>query len=139
MEILKRETDYALRALHLLDQGECTDTMALARACKAPLASIRKIMKKLANDGIVKAVRGVQGGYLLAMPSRRISLGRVVEVIQGPVYMNVCNRKGYACPYSGKCPMKGSVCILQKRLNDFFNKTNLAEIYKQPKKRKGKS
>lgn len=139
MEILRRETDYALRALHVLDQQEYTDTIVLARECKAPLTSIRKIMKKLAAEGIVKAVRGVQGGYLLAIPARRISLGRVVEIIQGPVFMNLCNRKGYPCPYSGKCPMKGSVCILQDRLNSLFNKTTLAEIYKQPKKKRGKS
>ncbi|MGD9872765.1 MAG: Rrf2 family transcriptional regulator [Kiritimatiellia bacterium] len=140
MEILRRETDYALRALHVLDR-RCTrtDTLELAKDCKVPLPALRKIMQTLAKAGVVKTVRGKRGGYLLALPTRKISLARIVEAVQGPVYMNVCNRKGQPCPYSGKCPMKGSVCILQNRLNAFFEKTTLAEIYKQPKKGKGKS
>ena len=116
MEILRRETDYALRALHVLNtRGECTDTMDLARECRVPLPALRKIMQTLAKAGVVKTVRGAMGGYLLAGPVRNIS------------------------PYSGQGPMKGSVCILQDRLNALFKKTTLAEIYKPPKKKRRKS
>lgn len=140
MEILRRETDYALRAMHVLDQwGRCAGTVELAEECKVPLPALRKIMQALAKAGVVKTVRGMRGGYLLALPARKISLARIVEAMQGPVYMNSCNRRGRPCPYSGKCPMKGHVCILQNRLNAFFEKITLAEIYKQPKQGKGKS
>lgn len=46
---------------------------------------LEQLISPLRNSGLVKSVRGANGGYLLAKPPREISAGDVIRVLEGPI------------------------------------------------------
>lgn len=52
---------------------------------------LSKIMSKLRQDGIVRAVPGVNGGYELARPAGQISFLDVIQVIEGRQQLFECS------------------------------------------------
>lgn len=58
---------------------------AISRKQAIPLRFLEQVMSTLKRAGLVESIRGAQGGYLLAKPSTEISLGDVLEAIDGPI------------------------------------------------------
>ena len=44
---------------------------------------LEQIMMQLNRSGLVRSVRGAQGGYTLARPPREITVGMVLRVMEG--------------------------------------------------------
>ena len=49
-----------------------------------PVKFLEQILLTLKNNGILKSKRGANGGYLLAKSSNQISIGMILEIIDGP-------------------------------------------------------
>lgn len=52
---------------------------------------LSKIMSKLRQDGIVRAVPGVNGGYELARPAEEVTFLDVIQVIEGRQHLFECS------------------------------------------------
>lgn len=88
-----KSTGYALHALvHLArsEQGRNIGIKELAAKLDVSESYLSKIMSKLRQEGIVRAVTGVSGGYELAKPSDSITFLDVIVVIEGPQPMFEC-------------------------------------------------
>ncbi|WNC16328.1 Rrf2 family transcriptional regulator [Brevibacillus brevis] len=86
-----KSTGYALHALIHLAQsgsGQYVGIKELASVLGVSESYLSKIMSKLRQDGIVRAVTGVNGGYELARPANQISFLDVIQVVEGrqPLY-----------------------------------------------------
>jgi len=55
-----------------------------------PKAYLSAILNILVRYGVITSRRGPSGGYLLARSPNEISLARVVEVLEGPLFPVVC-------------------------------------------------
>lgn len=105
MEITQ-QADYAVRAvleLALQPSGVRLSCETIAQRHAIPLAFLTKIVARLANEGILRNQRGVNGGVQLARPAEEINLLEVVEAIDGPITFNRCNRKPSECSRSRTC------------------------------------
>ena len=72
MPIIRRETDYALRALtRLALDGGSLAVSTLAEEEDVPPEFLRKIMQRLNQAGIVESSQGPFGGYRLARARSR--------------------------------------------------------------------
>ena len=60
--LITRETDYALRILRALAPGSCLTVGEIAEKESLPHKFTYKIMKKLEKAGIIRIIRGVNGG-----------------------------------------------------------------------------
>ncbi len=83
---LSRKADYALRVLFtLVDQyGQGPVSMnALARANDVPKRFLEHIMLDLKSQGWVASSPGRKGGYELAQPPERITMGQVIRHFDG--------------------------------------------------------
>lgn len=81
--------DYAVRAVvelarQVANESPCTAT-AIAGKQNIPEKYLVHILLQLKRAGIVRSVRGAQGGYLLGQPARSITLLDVVCAVEGPV------------------------------------------------------
>jgi Rrf2 family transcriptional regulator, cysteine metabolism repressor len=81
--------DYACRAVvelarHAGNESPLTTTL-IAERRRIPEKYLPHILLQLKRAGIVKSVRGAQGGYLLARAPEQISLLDVVRAIDGPI------------------------------------------------------
>ena len=135
MDIIRRNTDYGLRAALVL--AEHYDRMVPARKISAleqipyPLAC--KIMQKFHKAGLVKSTMGPKGGFRLSKDPGKISLLQLTEILQGPLRLNRCLSQPDFCPRQSVCNISRELAVLQKQINDFFVRVSLGDLLeKQP-------
>ncbi len=63
---------------------------AIAKKQSIPPRFLEQVMSALKREGLVRSVRGSQGGYLLAKSSSEILVGDIIEAIEGPVTPMSC-------------------------------------------------
>ena len=101
---ISRLADYATSIVsHLAEIGNAQNSAQIATATHLPLPTVRKIMKQLAAKALVQASRGAEGGYQLSLSADRISLGAIVEAIDGPLSLTDCCAPVNTCPQTGSC------------------------------------
>lgn len=96
---ITHEADYAVRIIYTIMQAEEPPVAAskLAEQSGVTLRFTLKILRKLASCGIVTAQKGANGGYSLAMEPAEISLGLIIESIDGPFELNHCLNAEFDC------------------------------------------
>lgn len=84
---ISAKTEYACVAMFELashfGSGEPVRIRRIAERHNVPPRFLVQILLQLKGAGLVASVRGAAGGYQLVMPPDKISLGRVMEVIDG--------------------------------------------------------
>ncbi|MBP1995421.1 RrF2 family transcriptional regulator [Paenibacillus eucommiae] len=89
-----KSTDYALHALLHLGHSDRPNNIGIKELSVTLGVSesyLSKIMSKLRQDGIVRAVPGVNGGYELARPAEQITFLDVIQVIEGRQQLFECS------------------------------------------------
>lgn len=109
-------TDYATVVLIALASTPDTVSSAAELAERAGLEppTVSKLLKPLAQAGLVEAFRGVNGGYRLARPAATISLCDIVEAMEGPLAMTQCSAHDGACGIEHTCSARAN----WRRIND---------------------
>ncbi|MDQ8738175.1 Rrf2 family transcriptional regulator [Paenibacillus sp. LHD-38] len=88
-----KSTGYALHALIQLayaERGHNVGIKELAASLGVSESYLSKIMSKLRQDGIVRAVTGVSGGYELAREADQITFLEVIQVVEGRQHLYDC-------------------------------------------------
>ena len=86
--MLSKRTKYALKALLALTEhrGDQPVRIAdLARQERIPRKFLELILLDLRNQGLVRSQKGKGGGYLLARDPRKVYVGQVVRLFDGPL------------------------------------------------------
>lgn len=71
----------ALLDLSLQPDGAPTSVKAIASRQDLPAPYLEKLLIAMRQAGLVKSIRGVQGGYQLARSPSQISLGQILEAV----------------------------------------------------------
>ena len=111
-----RLTDYATVILTVLAAQPETVLSAAELAERAGLEAptVSKVLKPLAQAGLVEGFRGARGGYRLARPASEISLISIVEAIEGPLGMTECSGEHSSCEHETHCGLQSH----WRRIND---------------------
>lgn len=132
MDIIRRNTDYALRLMNLLagfyQKNQAVSARSLSDNAVVPYPLTCKLLQKLQRKKIVKSFMGPRGGYLLARHPEQISFHEVIETIQGPIRVNRCFLGQYQCPLKGKCPLHGKLMRIQDEIINSLQKTKISEL-----------
>ena len=149
MDILRRNTDYALRlAVNLAKHyGEATlSTRVLAEDEGVSYQLACKLMQKLHAAGLVESDMGPKGGFRLRRLPDEVSIGEVIEAIQGPLRLNRCLLSDGLCARQETCPVREKMRHLQEQMDGYLKGVTLGELAKnrqstgkQTKRRKGKT
>ena len=97
---LSTQADYAVRAVYELslhEPGAVVHTCDIAAAQHIPGARLVKVVQDLARAGLVRTMRGQQGGVMLARPSADITVRDVYEAVEGPILLCRCHQRVEAC------------------------------------------
>jgi Rrf2 family transcriptional regulator, nitric oxide-sensitive transcriptional repressor len=123
-------TDYGLRALMRLagEPSRVFTTEEIAREFSISRNHLTKVVRDLADAGFVTTQRGANGGFILAKPPERITVGDVVRRMEARHAIVECFRAdGGSCVLTPRCRLKSQL----KRAADAFlrelDKTSLAE------------
>lgn len=128
---LTRQADYAIRALLRLSEeeyGSVIQTRDIASSEGIPEKYLPTIMRTLARSGLVRTLRGNQGGVLLARQPAEINLREVIEAIEEPIVLNRCLRDNDECNREEFCPVHSVWDRIQKTLIDRLESTTFADL-----------
>ena len=118
---LLTSTDYALRVLMRLASTPKThmSTDALAHELAVSRHHLHKIVQFLTEEGLVRTIRGVHGGVMLARPAGGINLGAVIRRHEKDQALVECFRSdGGACTLLPRCRLRG---ILKAAKDNFYS------------------
>ena len=103
--LLTRECDYAVRLIRCLANREKKSVQTICDSEYIPVKFAYKILKKLERAGIVRSIRGTNGGYQLMKPVDCITLYEIVNAVDDSLLVNECLQPSHICPHNadGKC------------------------------------
>ena len=136
MDILRRNTDYALRlAVDLAAHGddEALSTWVLAEREDVSYQLACKLMQKLHAAGLVESDMGPKGGFRLSRTPEEIAIAEVIEAIQGPLRLNRCVLGQGACPRYETCSVRAKIGELQEKMDGYLRSVSLGELVQNRK------
>lgn len=128
---LARDSRYAIEALLVLADhapGEFVDAREIGRVADLPLAYLHKIMRSLAEGGVLESRRG--RGYLLARPPEEITMHDVLLAVEGPdVFGGRCLFWREECSSEDPCELHFKWRDLRPQIEATVGGTTLAEVH----------
>lgn len=92
-------------------------------------AYLEQLIASLKKAGLVTALRGVQGGYVLARSPELISVGEVLRVLEGSTAIVDCvGTTGTDCSNVCSCSARPLWLKLQRRIDDVLNTTSVRDL-----------
>lgn len=123
-------TDYALRALMRLagEPSRTFTTEEIAREFDISRNHLTKVVRELAEGGFVATNRGAGGGFKLARPPEKITLGQVVRLLEARHAIVECFRAdGGGCVLTPRCRLKSKLALAARAFISELDKTTLAD------------
>jgi len=99
---------------------------------------LEQIMSSLRVAGLVKAVRGMHGGFALSRPPAGITLKEVFEALEGAVAPVGCVDHPESCPMEQLCPTRQTWVEMKESIEEVLERTTLQDLLER-KKEKGAS
>ncbi|MBL8022993.1 MAG: Rrf2 family transcriptional regulator [Elusimicrobia bacterium] len=96
---------------------------------------VEKILVNLRRAGLVKSLRGVNGGYIMAGKPADISVGAVLSALgQVDLGKDLCRRftgNTSTCVHTGGCSIRPIWGLLTRYIYGFLEKINLEQLLKE--------
>ena len=129
-----RLTDYATVVLTVLAaEPDCVLSAAeLAERAGLEAPTVSKLLKPLAQAGLLDAFRGAHGGYRLSRPPRDISLIDIVEAMEGPLAMTECSLDAASCGIASQCGARANWRRINDIVADALRSVSLAQMLDDP-------
>jgi Rrf2 family protein len=127
--------EYALQALFdlaLRPAGEPVKIADIARRQNIPQKFLELILAGLKQGGFVESRRGAEGGYLLARPADKITVGQVIRFIEGARTAKSANRKQRV-----ESPFADMWQNVEDAVSGVIDKTSLGDVARHWRERQG--
>ena len=128
---------YAMQAVLELArrEGQGLATIAqIARSRQIPARFLEAILVQLKQNGYAQSVRGKEGGYMLAKPSREITAGEIVRLFEAPLF-SVRNTAGGRRKKNGRKAIFDEIWHeAETAVEKVFDRINFAELAEREKK-----
>jgi FeS assembly SUF system regulator len=123
-------TDYATVVLTVLASAPQTVLSAAGLAERAGLEmpTVAKVLKPLAQAGLVEGFRGASGGYRLARAANEVTLVDIVEAMEGPLGMTECSVHAGACGIEDSCGVRANWRRINDVVADALRSVTLAQM-----------
>lgn len=129
---ISRKTDYALRMMAELvrAQGTTISVRTVADNNAIPYSFARSIQHDLVRNGVIDSERGSHGGMRLTKDPHTITVGQIIEAIQGPIFVSQCSVRddGKPCPFRPECNYNPMWCEAERMMRNYFNSATLYDV-----------
>ena len=129
---------YGVRAildLGMHEDGEPVYLKEIARRQNLSYRYLERLFAGLRKAGIIRSVRGSQGGYQLARPASEILMLDVVEALEGPIRSVGCLDDPHICPITESCVPHDLWSRVNDAVQNVLAETTLAELVEEERKR----
>ena len=122
---------YGLRILMDLALHESEKPRLIRDIAKSQQISekyISRLVIALRKAGMIRSVRGVNGGFHIAMKPEDITLLDVIEVMEGPLSIVDCVSAPRKCAHSENCAPREIWCKLNDDIRTLMRGITLADV-----------
>src|SRR6266511_2308079 len=130
-----KKSEYGLRALIELTASYGKKPLRrqqIADRQNIPVVYLEQILLALKHAGLLASTRGASGGYALIKPPGKVTLGRVIRTLDGPLAPIACvsktaYQKCHDCPYAKKahCPLQDVMGEVRNAIADILDNYSL--------------
>jgi Rrf2 family transcriptional regulator, nitric oxide-sensitive transcriptional repressor len=126
--MISQTVEYALRAMTLLAQNVDfpVTIQTIAARGQIPAPYLSKLLQGLTRAGLVKAQRGVGGGYILTRKPNEISLADVINVMEPLQRITKCPLG--ITGHIALCPLHSKLDQALAAVEKAFQETSLADL-----------
>lgn len=132
---LSKLTDYGVVVLARLSRegtdagGRVQTAPGLATTTGIAEPTVAKVLKILAQAGLVEGVRGAHGGYRLTRPLADLPLSEVIVAFDGPIALTACVDGGVGlCDAEAICPVRGRWDPVNDAIRAALSRITVADI-----------
>lgn len=131
---LSRLTDYAVLIMAEMarEGGARVSAARLAEQAGLPEPTVAKILKILTKHGLIRSVRGVNGGYVLESMATDINVTAIIEAMEGPIALTACADQNHEnCALEGICALNGRWTPVNNAIKTALSGVTLADMVGQ--------
>jgi len=128
---LSTRVRYGTRALVQLADAHLGQTLSvndMATAQRLSPKYLERIMAALKHAGLVRAARGITGGYQLTRPPESVRMTDVVAALEGPTCVVTCVKEPETCAMHEMCPTRDLWGTIQGALDGILAGTTLMDL-----------
>ena len=129
---------YGLRAMCVLALHFGRGPLSVARIAEMEKISfpyLEQLLNRLRKEGLVQSVRGAKGGYTLTKPPRDITVGKIVQALEGRTFAQFFSWDGDDHP--NQSPTASVVAGVWERLQgttlEFLERLTLQDLLEETK------
>ncbi|MFH1940788.1 MAG: Rrf2 family transcriptional regulator [bacterium] len=124
---------YGVRAVRLLADRYGNGPISIhtiAAKERIPIRYLEQIMTRLRREGILNSIRGPGGGYQLTASPDRMSVGRVIQALEGTVSVARCvdENQGARCSLQKTCTTRDFWKKLSQTIQHILDNVTLQEL-----------
>ncbi|HEV7241971.1 MAG TPA: Rrf2 family transcriptional regulator [Thermoanaerobaculia bacterium] len=131
---ISRLTDYGLLAGVYLarNAGQVTSAREIAEFYHLPVPAVTKVLKTLHHAGLIGSHRGVAGGYVFDGDAESITLGHLIEMLEGPWDLTECETYDHdgnaTCAIRVACPSRRFMFGINRAIKGAFEQVTLGDL-----------
>ncbi len=136
---LSTRTRYGVRALvdiALHDTEGPVHLKGIAAREEISEKYLEHLMPLLKGAGLVRSVRGAQGGYLLTKSAAEVNLYDVVNTLEGSLAPVECVTNAEVCHRSGSCVTRDVWGEIQEVINNVLASTTLEDLCRREREKR---
>ena len=131
--MVSQKCQYAIRAVFELARRHGEGPIKISEIADVqdiPQRFLEVILNQLRRTGFVQSRRGAEGGYFLARQPDTITVGEIVQFIDGPHVPVACmTDKNYSeCALRGNCVFIGMWKRAEKAVSDVYDGTSFQDL-----------
>ncbi|HOQ09423.1 MAG TPA: Rrf2 family transcriptional regulator [Syntrophomonadaceae bacterium] len=91
---------------------------------------LEQLLTPLKQAGLVKSIRGAQGGYILGRDAADITAGDIIRVLEGPIAPVDCISEKYPqdCERSNRCPTREIWQRIRDSISEILDSYTLQDL-----------
>lgn len=130
---------YGLRTLIELAEAYGSGPLAVRTIAERQEISsdyLEQVISPLRKAGLVKSVRGANGGYVLARKPDQITVGDVIRILEGPIAPVDCVSRilpAHLCERAANCVAREVWEGLRDQIEQYVDSVTLADLCKRAK------
>lgn len=132
--MVSQKCQYAIRAMFELAKRYGRGPVKISEVAGAqaiPLRFLQVILNQLRGGDFVESRRGAEGGYFLSRQPDRITVGNIIQFMEGPIVPVACMAGGKAagkCAIHGNCVFIGMWGRAAKAMSDVYEGTSFQDL-----------
>jgi len=105
----------------------------IAKRQEISVKYLEQLVIPLKKANFIKSIRGPKGGHMLGKPPENITIGEIVNVLEGGINLASCIESSDECNRSNHCLTKGIWQEVSQAMKDKLNSITLLSVIETDK------